>query len=179
MKKTPLILSLITLTLLFAYAGVDHFYFAPPKIAYIDSSKLIIGFSEAAKVEKTIKGENEKWQKQLKELEDSLQASVTTMTKEYNGAKAARKKELQDMLSARNQEINNFRQANMRNIEKMQKSEMTAIYSKANLYIAEYGKKHHYSIIFGTASGGSIMYANDQAFDITEQIIKGLNERYK
>jgi hypothetical protein len=46
-----------------------------PKIAYIDTGKLMVGFSEANKVEKVVKVEDDKWQAQLKVLQDSLQAT--------------------------------------------------------------------------------------------------------
>jgi hypothetical protein len=46
------------------------------KIAYIDTGRLIVGFSAANDVEKEVKIEDDKWQGQLKILQDSLQAQV-------------------------------------------------------------------------------------------------------
>jgi hypothetical protein len=69
--------------LLVAYAIVDHWYFTP-KIAYVDTSKLMVGFSEAAEVERELNAEDAKWWEQLKELEDSLRASIDRMSKEYD-----------------------------------------------------------------------------------------------
>jgi Skp family chaperone for outer membrane proteins len=45
-----------------------------PHIAYIDTGKLMVGFSEANKVEKEVKIEDNKWQAELKVLQDSLEA---------------------------------------------------------------------------------------------------------
>jgi outer membrane protein len=157
--------------------GYNKFF--TPKLAYVNTGKLIVGFSEAAKVEKELKAEDEKWRGQLKILQDSLQAAINLMSKEYDKASVGRKKELQDFLSAQNQQVNNFQQANMAKIEEMRQKKMGSIFEKANVYMAEFGKKHHFSIIFGTASGGSILYGNENDYDITNDIIKGLNERYK
>ena len=150
-----------------------------PKIAYVNTGKLMVGFAESNVVEKEIKTEDEKWQKQYKQLQDSLEATVKKMTKEYNDAPPAKKKEMQDMLSARNQEVNNFKQANIKKIQELRDNKMKGVVEKVNVYLAEYGKKHRYTIIFGTMAGGNIVYADERSIDITEDIIKGLNERYK
>lgn len=150
-----------------------------PKIAYVDTGKLLVGFSEANKVEREIKIEDEKWQKQAKGLEDSLQTIIDNISKEFNNAKPARKKEMQDILSARNQQLNNFRQANIRRIEILRKDKMQTVFDKVNYYLSEFGKKHRYSIILGTVAGGSILYGNENKYNITNEIVKGLNERYK
>ncbi|MGA3052459.1 MAG: OmpH family outer membrane protein [Chitinispirillaceae bacterium] len=46
-----------------------------PKIAYIDTGKLLVGFSAANEVEKEVKVEDDKWQAELKILQNSLQAT--------------------------------------------------------------------------------------------------------
>ncbi len=168
---------LISLVLIAIYAFVNY-QFLTPKIAYVNTGKLMIGFSEANKVEKEIKAEDDKWQVQLKTLQDSLQAAINMMSKEYDKAPIAKKKELQDMLAARNQQINNFKQANIKKMEELRQKKMEGVFDKVNVFMNEYGKKHRYSLVFGTA-GGNIVYADDRSYDITDEIIKGLNERYK
>jgi Skp family chaperone for outer membrane proteins len=91
-----------------------------------------------------------------------------TMSKEYNVATPAKKKELQDMLSARNQQVNNFREANVQKTEQLRETKMQAVFDKVNVFLKEYGKKHHYGIIFGTAAGGSIVYGDEARYDITD-----------
>lgn len=167
-----------TVILLIAYALVDHI-FLTPKIAFVDTGKLLVGFSEAAKVEKEIKTEDDKWQAQLKILQDSLQSTINLMSKNYDNAPVAKKKEFQDQLSARNQQINNFRQANLKKMEELRQKKMQGVFEKVNLFVAEYGKSQRYSILFGTAAGGSILYGNEKDYDVTDKVIKGLNERYK
>jgi len=56
--------------------------FQPPKIAYVDTAKIMVGFNEAARVQRFLQEEDDKWKKQLKELQDSLASHVDVMTKE-------------------------------------------------------------------------------------------------
>jgi Skp family chaperone for outer membrane proteins len=147
-------------------------------MAYVDTARLMVGFSEAAQVQRELKAEDDKWQTQLKVIQDSVQSAVDAMSTEFNKASPQRKRELQDLLSARNQQMNNFVQANQARMEKLRREKMQAVVDRANLYIEEYGKKHGYGLILGTAAG-NIVYADRERYDVTDDIIAGLNERYK
>lgn len=176
---SQILLSLSTALVIIAVYAVINQKYLTPRIAYVNTGKLLVGFAETNNIEKEIKVEEDKWQAQYKLLQDSLEATIKGMTKEYNDAAPAKKKEMQDMLSARNQEVNNFKQVNVRKIEELRQKKMQGNFEKINVYLAEYGKKHNYTIIFGTMSGGNIVYADERSIDITEEIVKGLNERYK
>jgi outer membrane protein len=172
----------VLIAMLLAVVGIGAaggFFLYAPKIAYVDTARLMVGFSDAAKVEKELKAEDAKWREQLKVLEDSTQAAVDRMSAEFDKASPNRKRELQDMLAARNQQINNFRHANNERMRKLRDEKLKSVLEKANVYLSEYGEKHGYSIIFGTASAGSIVYGDKERFDITDEVVTGLNERYK
>lgn len=179
MKQVLIIVGLICGGSFLIHIICEMFLFHAPKIAYVDTGKLMVGFNEANKVDRELKEKDAEWKKQLKILKDSLAAHVELMGKEYNDASAKRKKELQDLLSAQNQQVNNFREANLKRLQKLSEEKLKSVYDKVNVYVAEYGKKHNYSIIFGTVAGGSIVYGNQDSYDITTDIIAGLNERYK
>jgi outer membrane protein len=149
-----------------------------PKIAYVDTSKLLVGFSSSAKVAEEMKAEEDIFQKKLKMIQDSIKSIVESMSVEYNTAKVNRKKELQSMLSAENQRYNNYEYAETKRLAELNNKKLQSAMDKANIFVQEYGKKHHYDIIFAT-SNGNIVYAAQNTYDITEKIITGLNERYK
>jgi Skp family chaperone for outer membrane proteins len=178
-SATTIIIAIAVALFLSIAAIFVHSYFFIPRIAYVDTNKLMIGFSEANRVEKELKAEDDKWRGQLKMIKDSVQASIDIMSKEFNTAKPDRRKELEDNLSAWNQRANNFRQANMEKMEKLKAEKIGTVYQKINVFMAEFGKRHHYGIVMGTLSGGNILYADERKFDITDRIIRGLNERYK
>ena len=52
-----------------------------------------------------------------------------------------------------------------------------AINDAVKSYIEEYNKTHKYTFIFTNAGNSTFLFA-DKAYDITDDIIKGLNERY-
>ncbi len=180
-QKINILMIIILCVILSTIANIfiTRIILSPPKIGYIDAAKLFIGFSESAKAEREIKSEDAKWKIDMKSLKDTINAKVEVMSKEYDKASAARKKELQDMLAAANQNANNFAHANKKRIEEIRQEKMRGAIQKVNFYVAEYGKEHNYSMIFSTSAAGSIVYGNQEKLDLTNEIIKGLNERYK
>ncbi len=148
------------------------------KFAYIDSSKVMLGFNEASRVKRELDSKKKEWDKDIQGLKDTLSSYVSEMSKEYDNAPQKRKRELQDKLAAQNKKLNNYQAAKNREYEKLNKENMKPVIDKINMFLQEYGKKHGYDIIFGTSSGGSILFGSD-AYDITEEVINGLNQRYK
>jgi len=150
-----------------------------PRLAFVDTNKMLVGFREAAAVEKQLKAEDDAWREKAKVLEDSIQTLMNRMSTEYDKASAVRKRELQDMLAARNQELGNYTQASMRKMERMKQQKMQPVVDKVNLYLNEYGREHHYAVILAAVRGSPSMLYGHATYDITDEVIAGLNERYK
>ena len=52
------------------------------------------------------------------------------------------------------------------------------IWNRINTYVSAYGREHGYAYIFGASGEGNIMYAGESE-DITEDVVKYINERYR
>lgn len=48
------------------------------------------------------------------------------------------------------------------------------LYDKITSYLTEYNKTKNYNLILSTTKGGTVLYSED-AFDITKEVLKGLN----
>lgn len=148
-------------------------------IAYVNNSKLLIGFSESNKINKEYEIAKKKYQDNLETIEDSVKQHMDLMSKEYDKSTTRKKTELQTKLRQLNQDLNRYRETGKRSINEEHQKKMAEVVKKINTYVADYGKEHKYDFILGTTAGGNIMYSNDSKFDITADIVKGLNERYK
>jgi len=51
------------------------------------------------------------------------------------------------------------------------------IWARINTYVQEFGHENDYSIIFGAAGNGSIMYS-DSTVNITQDVLRYMNEKY-
>lgn len=155
------------------------FYFAKSgsDLVYVDVNKLVEGYKRT----KTVKVEFDKkaaamkanvdtliadWQKELKNYEKER----TTMTPNELKLK-------QELLTNKQQQVNGYQEAIQKQMQDEDKKITQTIINDINDYVKEYGKKKGYKIIFGASGGGNIMYADESA-DLTEEVLKGLNDDY-
>jgi len=116
--------------------------------------------SELAGMEKTYQKKIAEWQKKgttMTQAEsDQAQQEYAMMQQNYQ----ARKQTLQEELFKHNEDL---------------KSD---IRKKIEAFLDEYNKMKNYSFIFAYESN-SFMYSKDTAYDITQDLINGLNANYK
>lgn len=176
--KTIVITAVSVLVGISTIAAIQHF-FPSPKIAYVDTGKLMIAFTEASRAQKSLEEQGTKWKDQYKTLQDSVQAAMDTMSRYFDDASVDRRKTLQNNLTVWNQRAENFRMANEKKMQQLASEKLQGVSSKINVFLEEYGKEKGYDLILGTMQGGNILYGNTADLDITQEVARELNERYK
>lgn len=126
------------------------------KTAYVDVYKLVEGFDL-----------QKEYTEQAKLTIDREKAMIDSLLYIEGMNNPARKLELQNELYTRL-----YQKVENQNVE-IEK----IIWNRLNPYLVEYGKKHGYTYIFGANGTGTILYA-DESENITEDLIKYVNERY-
>src|SRR5690606_13453127 len=81
-------------------------------------------------------------------------------------------------LTRREQELGYAQQAMLQQLQKENAVEMDSMIKGIKATIKTYGKEKGYDYIYGTGDAASVLYAKDQ-YDITQDVIKLLNEKYK
>lgn len=132
-----------------------------------------------------------------KEVSNSIQAKAQENSKQLNQLKeafAAKYAELQRTAPTLTQaEVNNKQQELMQmektytSKEQMMNNEMQDVSMKKMLdvrqkitdYLKEFNASKGYAYIVGNSSESFSFYYKDAAYDITNELVKGLNERYK
>lgn len=85
--------------------------------------------------------------------------------------------EARDKILVKQQELQNLQQE-LNDKSTMEEIEMsTQVFDEVTAFLKEYNKSKGYSIILATTMPGSILYA-EQGFDITSEVLEGLNARY-
>ena len=86
--------------------------------------------------------------------------------------------EARDKIIKKQQELQTLQQElNDKSI--LEETEMSMqVFGEVTEFLKEYNKEKGYSIILATTMPGSILYA-EPGFDITSEVLQGLNARYK
>lgn len=175
MKK--LALPLAFLAVLLSLSSICYFK-SSSELVYVDVNKLLEGYDRT----KIVKAQFEEKAKTLNANVDSLMVDWQNELKIYEKERSTMsKKELelkQELLGNKQQQINNYQQAIQKQIQEEDKKSTQTVINDINDYVKAYGKKEGHKIIFGASGGGNIMYADD-ATDLTQDILKGLNAEFQ
>ncbi len=153
------------------------FFKEDDKIVYVDAVKLISGYKGLELSKKTLQSKRAAWKMRLDTLESEFKLAVD----EYNSKKSiVSKRELsliEELIKSKRQVYINYQQA-LKDESKKQDDELAKqILNKVNDYLKRYGKASKYKIILAATQLGSIAYA-DEGLDITDEVLKGLNQEY-
>ena len=148
------------------------------KTAYVDTSELMKEYTEAKDLEAKYKAKSEEKGKQLEaEINRFKQEAANFQAQaQANGQAWAQQKGAE--LQKREQQLGYAQQALSQELQVESGKEMDSLVSGVKKFIKAYGKEKGYAYIYGTGDAASILYAEDK-FDITKEIIKALNDKYK
>jgi len=149
------------------------------KTAYIDTSKLMEESTEAKDIGEKYKDKSKVMGSQLEVEVNRFKSEAANFKKNAmaNGQVWAQQKGAE--LQQREQELSYAQQAMLRQLQEESGVEMDSLVSSYRKFIKEYGKEKGYDYIYGTGdTSPSILYAKEGT-DITKEIIKLINDKYK
>ena len=149
----------------------------PVKIAYIRSSDMIYSYEGMKDAQKTYQEKLKAWQSNVDTLRLELERNFNRYTNELAKLSAKDKSERQSLLNQQQQNYNQYAQATKEKSKKEEQAMTEGVLNQVNSFIEEYAKKQGYDIVIGTTTSGNLLYAK-QDMDITENVLKALNENY-
>lgn len=129
---------------------------------YINSTKVLQSYHGAQAQHELFQVKARDWQLRI----DSLGTELQSLSKAPAATRAAKE-----------QELLRYREAIQQRAQQENQRLTQAVLAEINAYLKQYGKQKGYTFILGATENGSIVYAADEA-DITDDVLKGLNEQY-
>jgi outer membrane protein len=162
-------------------AGADLTNKTPSGTAvYVDMDTIVSNYEMSAD-----------FQSKFSEKKQLLETEMSTKSKHYQSSvmdyqnKAqkglvtrATATEIEQKLAAEQQSLLQLRDKYMAQLSEEEQSMKRQILNSITEFLTPYSINKGYTYIFGNSFGGSILYA-DKTFNITQDVLKGLNEKYK
>lgn len=148
------------------------------KTAYVDTSLLMEEFTAAKDVEAKYKAKGEEMGKQLEAEVTLFRTEAANFQKNAEAYGPQWAKQKGGELQKKEQELSYAQQAMLRQLQDESGKEMDTLVKDVKKYIKEYGAEKGYDYIYGTGDAASVLFAKEQ-FDITKDIIKLINDKYK
>ena len=143
------------------------------RIAVIDVERLVrdsaLGkeaFSRVKKLSDDKKGENDRLQKELRDIEQKLSTQGQSLSDD-------KREQLQKQYNEKSIDYKSFTEKATRDLDQAQKKELADLERRVFPIITQLGKERGYTLIFNKFQSG-LVFADDAA-DITEDVLKRFN----
>ncbi len=148
-------------------------------IVYIDSSKLLNEYEQAKDIEAKFKAKSEQMGKELDTELTKFRADVAYFEKNAQSKGMQWAQQTGAALQEREQRLAYTQQAMLQQLQEESGKEMDSLVKEIKDFIKEYGKSKGYDYILSTADGASTVLYSKEGQDITDEVLKLLNEKYK
>ncbi|GAA0189798.1 hypothetical protein GCM10009122_50570 [Fulvivirga kasyanovii] len=163
--------------LIVALGVLYYLHFSSQRVVYVDSTKLVNNYQGMIEARKVFQQKSATWKANIDTLMSEVQNSIKDYEKE-SGSMTEKEKELsRELIRTKQKQLAEYQKA-MNDKAGQEDAQMTSqVLEQVNSYIKKYGEKHDYKIILAATQYGNIAYAAE-GLDITDDVLKGLNEEY-
>ncbi|WP_375325898.1 OmpH family outer membrane protein [Flagellimonas sp. GZD32] len=148
------------------------------KIGYVDSIKLLDEYQEKADMEAKYKVKADAMSKKRDSISQSFQMELQAFQAKAEKMSQQSAQEEYGQLQQRGQFIGQQLQQEEQQLQQTSQAQMDTLVKKVKKEIQDYGKANGYTYILGGGDGGAVLYGDD-AQDLTDVILKILNEKYE
>ncbi len=149
-------------------------------IAYVDVDSILVNYKLAIELGEAIEKKHANMRTKLEREAASLQKDAETFQDKLQKGiflTQQRAEEEQQRLLMRQREFENLQADYSNQLASEQQNMNVQLYEKISAYINKYNTPERYKFILTRSLGGNMWYANE-SFNITQDIINGLNEEY-
>jgi outer membrane protein len=151
---------------------------SPFKIAYFEIDSLEANYSYFKDVLTQVKSHENAMNAELSGMEKSYQKKITEWQQKANKMSQAESEQVQREYATMQQTYQSRKQALQEDLYKQNEDLKSTIKKKIEVYLKVYNKDRNYSYIFAYEPN-SFMYYQDTTYNITRDLINGLNANYK
>ncbi len=148
------------------------------QIVYVNTDTLLEHYEFFKKAKTELQKRGDEIESELAGASESIQNEYASAQNRINSMSATEAKTTQDRLERKQQALLQ-RKEQLNDDYNMQMKKMNdELTAKIHDFLKEYSKDKGYKFILGYTKSGEILYAKD-ALDITQEVLKGMNEAYK
>lgn len=148
------------------------------KIGYVDNIKLMNEYQEKIDIEAKFKIKADALTKKRDSITQAFQIEAQAFQAKAQKMSQQKAQEEYAVFQQKGQFMGQQLQQEDQLLQAAGQTEMDSVVQHVKAEIAEYGKAKGYTYILGGGDGGSVLYGKE-ANDLTTEIVKVLNDKYK
>ena len=148
------------------------------KVMYVDNTKLLNEYQEKKDLENSLQKKIDTYSRKRDSLSRAFQIEAQQFESQAQSLGQAIAQKKYNELMQKSQMLQQHLMQEEQAIQAESQSKMDTLLTKVKKFVKDYGKNKGYTYILGANEGGSVLYGDDTK-NITDDVVKALNETYK
>jgi outer membrane protein len=148
------------------------------KIAYINSDTVLKYYEYLDVNRKVLEGKTQKLEQEFRNRAQGLQNEIANYQRTVNNLTLSQVKALEEDLGKKQQNLQLYQQSLGQQLAEEEAKLNRELYDRITAYLKIYGKDNDLQVVFKYDPSSDVLYGGE-SLDITEDVVKGLNESYK
>lgn len=163
--------------ILLGLGGLYGLYFShrPPKLAYVESAKVLDSYKEMQAARLRYQQQVSAWQANLDSLKVTVQGEVDAYNQVRTQLSPAQRQVREDRLVQRQQQYYGYRKAIKQQSATEEARVTEEVVRKADKLMKQYGREQGYDLVLAATEAGTVVYGREGA-DLTSEVIKFINK---
>lgn len=158
--------------------GLVYQSYKTPKLGFVKSKELFEGYLGTKEAKAKYSKNSGEMSANLDTLTQQFNKSLAEFNTNYSKLNSAEREEKKRLLAYQKQNLDKYNEVVEDKISEEDQKLTQGVLNQVNTFITDYGKRHGYSMIYGTNLTGNIIYGNE-THDLTNEVLKELNAQYK
>ena len=147
------------------------------KIGFVENSVLINEYQERKDVEARLNTKIEAFKTRTDSLRSAFELEIKETELKARTMSQSAIQTLSQELQQKEQVLSQRVQFEQQQIAQESQTLNDSIINRVKAFVQDYGKSNNYNFILGSNEAGSVLYG-EEASDLTQEILKALNENY-
>jgi len=147
-------------------------------IAYINSDSVLKYYDFFKENKEKLEAKGKKLDQDLQTRAQSLQRDIEAYQKNYGSLTIGQAKAIEEDLGKKQQNLQMYQRSLEQELMGEQAKMNEDLYGKVTEFLKQYGKDKSLQVVLKFDPSSDVLYGNS-AIDITQDVIKGLNDTYK
>ena len=147
------------------------------KIGFVDNSVVINEYQERKDVEARLNTKIEAFKTRTDSLRSAFELEIKEAELKARTMSQSAIQTLSQELQQKEQVLSQRVQFEQQQIAQESQTLNDSIINRVKAFVQDYGKSNNYNFILGSNEAGSVLYG-EEASDLTQEILKALNENY-
>jgi outer membrane protein len=146
-------------------------------IAYVNSDTLLTNYNYYEEVSKRLDEKRLNLQQEYTRRAEGLQRQIEDYQRTMTNLTIAQARAVEEDLGRKRQNLLQYQETISQDLMREEAAITQELYEKVSSYLKTYGDENNLQVVLTYSPGSGLLYAND-ALNITDQVLSGLNSIY-